>query len=255
MAVRLVVALALMLAALGFLLLLGTLLRRRPRPTAGPSGYKVVTNASADVPPPPPPVAASAVPDSPEVQVNRRMFLNRATLLATTVFGVGFGGGTLAILWPNKVSGFGGVISAGSKDEVMSTIESEGRYYNPEGRFYLVPYDTSDPDNIYVKAGVAKDGLMALYQKCAHLGCRVPYCGTSHWFECPCHGSRYNLAGEVQPGSPAPHGLWRFKLNFEGDNVLVDTSESLAEPPFGTDTIRQPPAGPHCTAAGEGSGH
>jgi cytochrome b6-f complex iron-sulfur subunit len=96
---------------------------------------------------------------------------------------------------------------------------------------------------------------MTLYQKCAHLGCRVPYCGTSHWFECPCHGSKYNLAGERMPGSPAPAGLWRFPLEIEGDVVLVDTSKPSAQPPLGTDTIRQPPAGPNCIAAAEGSEH
>ena len=37
-------------------------------------------------------------------------------------------------------------------------------------------------------------GVVALYQKCVHLGCRVPWCTSSQWFECPCHGS------QVQPG-------------------------------------------------------
>ena len=56
--------------------------------------------------------------------------------------------------------------------------------------------------------------LMALYQRCVHLGCRVPYCGSSQWFECPCHGSKYNKAGEYQLG-PAPTGMQRFPITVE----------------------------------------
>ncbi len=252
MAVQVVVALAVLLAAVGFLLLTATFVRRREHTSAGPSGARIVRTKEGREPGPPPPTVAAPVPDSPEVQVNRRIFLNRVWLLAITVFGVAFGGTSLAFLWPNEISGFGGRILAGRREDILQTIRREGRYYNPEGRFYLVTYDTSDEDNVYVQEGVAVAGLMALYQKCAHLGCRVPFCETSHWFECPCHGSQYNFAGEVMPGSPAPHGLWRFRMEIEGDDVFVDTAESLAEPAFGVDTIRQPPAGPHCIEDAEG---
>ena len=54
-------------------------------------------------------------------------------------------------------------------------------------------------------------GFVALYQKCVHLGCRVPFCETSQWFECPCHGSQYNRVGEKK-GGPAPRGLDRFAV-------------------------------------------
>ena len=54
-----------------------------------------------------------------------------------------------------------------------------------------------------------EQGVVALYQKCPHLGCRVPWCKTSQWFECPCHGSQYNRVGEKK-GGPAPRGMDRF---------------------------------------------
>ena len=88
---------------------------------------------------------------------------------------------------------------------------------------------------------------MALYQKCAHLGCRVPFCDQSQWFECPCHGSKYNYAGEYQLG-PAPNGLQRFPVKVEGGQVKVDTGAPTAGPPRGTDTIHEPPQGPFCVA-------
>ena len=60
-----------------------------------------------------------------------------------------------------------------------------------------------------------EQGYVALYQKCVHLGCRVPWCETSQWFECPCHGSKYNRVGEKQ-GGPAPAGMDRFPLEVIG---------------------------------------
>lgn len=255
MAVQVVVALAVVLAGVGFLLLSMTAIRRRATGRTGPSGRRILRSRAPSEPGPPPPAVAAPVPDSPEVQVNRRLFLNRAMLLAMSVFGVAFGGTSVAMLWPNKVAGFGAKINAGKLTDILKTIELDGRYYNPEGRFYIVTYAHADEkDNQYVKAGVAKNGIMTLYQKCAHLGCRVPYCPTSEWFECPCHGSKYNYAGERQPGSPAPAGLWRFPFEIEADGaVVVDTSTPSAQPPLGTDTIHQPPAGPHCIAAAEGA--
>lgn len=248
-----VVILALMLAGFGLALLAAAFKRPRRPILAGPSGARIVRTEGVTEPGPPPPTVAAPVPDSPEVQVNRRMFLNRVWLLGMTVFAVAFGGTSVAFMWPNQFTGFGAQIRV-KRSDVEEAIEFEGRYYNPEGRFYFVTYPfTDDKENQYVAEGVAKEGYMTLYQKCAHLGCRVPYCDTSEWFECPCHGSKYNFAGEVMPGSPAPAGLWRFPFEVEGDTFIVDTSQDIAQPSAGTNTINQPPAGPHCVSVAEGS--
>ena len=114
-----------------------------------------------------------------------------------------------------------------------------------------MPYEgTPTPDADYAAVGAVAEGVMALYQRCVHLGCRVPFCLTSKWFECPCHGSKYNEAGEYQLG-PAPTGMDRFPILVDGGgNVVVDTSERLPGPPRGTDTINEPPQGPYCVAPG-----
>ena len=70
----------------------------------------------------------------------------------------------------------------------------------------------------------------------------------SQWFECPCHGSKYNTAGEYKLG-PAPRGMDRFKVNVSATgDVTVDTAEIILGPPRGTDTIHKPLAGPFCVA-------
>jgi cytochrome b6-f complex iron-sulfur subunit len=92
-------------------------------------------------------------------------------------------------------------------------------------------------------------GVVALYQKCPHLGCRVPSCATSQWFECPCHGSQYNLAGEKK-GGPAPRGMDRFATSVAGGVLTVDTGQIFQGPAIGTNTTGQEAEGPHCVGGG-----
>ena len=83
--------------------------------------------------------------------------------------------------------------------------------------------------------------------ECPHLGCRVPQCETSQWFECPCHGSQYNRVGEKK-GGPAPRGMDRFGVTITNGLVSVDTSNVFIGPPIGTNTTGQEAEGPHCIA-------
>ncbi|MEX2275683.1 MAG: ubiquinol-cytochrome c reductase iron-sulfur subunit [Actinomycetota bacterium] len=196
-------------------------------------------------------IVTEGVPDAPK-PVSRRDFFRSSLLVSLTVFGVQFGAGTIAFLWPNLKGGFGSVIAAGNVSEIKSEINStEQPFYVGAGRFYLVPYEGKSTGDVnYEAEGLAADGVMPLYQRCVHLGCRVPFCQSSQWFECPCHGSKYNEAGEYQLG-PAPRGMDRFKLEIDGSgNVLVDTSVVILGPPRGTDTINEPPQGSFCVASG-----
>lgn len=183
--------------------------------------------------------------------VARRDFLRRSLLVSFAVFGAEFGGATLAYLWPNLKGGFGSLVVAGNISDIKSFIsQNKQPYYFGAGRFYLVPYEVSPTPSVY--ASIVSNGLMALYQKCVHLGCRVPFCQTSQWFECPCHGSKYNEAGEYQLG-PAPRGLDRFKVVVDAKgNVTVDTSNIITGPPRGTDTTHQPPEGAFCVGGAAG---
>ena len=183
----------------------------------------------------------------PPQQMSRRGFFGRMLGLGFGVALVDFGALSLALLWPSPKGGFGGkVIVPDNQQDVVAKIESTRQpYYYAPGRFYLVPYPLTDPGNIYVKAGVVAGGLMALYQRCVHLGCKVPFCVSSQWFECPCHGSKYNRAGEYKAG-PAPRSLDRFPITVEGDVVTVDTTFVITGPPRGTNTTGQEREGAFC---------
>jgi cytochrome b6-f complex iron-sulfur subunit len=202
-------------------------------------------------------VAGKGAPPAPYVLdeeaygVNRRQFLNRS-ITGLFVFGLsGFGAAVIAFLWPSASSGFGSKIKAGPLADIVTQITSKKEpFYVPEGRFYLNPYPVEDvpkAEKIYA-AGVVegmKAGVVALYQKCVHLGCRVPWCQSSQWFECPCHGSKYNRVGEKK-GGPAPRGLDRFAVSIDGGQIVVDTKTVILGPAIGTNTTGQEQEGPHC---------
>ena len=73
--------------------------------------------------------------------------------------------------------------------------------------------------------------LMVLVGLCPHLFCSPtphielkPEPFDTDWkggFFCPCHGSRFDLAGRVYSGSPASRNMQVPPHSFEGDNVLV----------------------------------
>jgi cytochrome b6-f complex iron-sulfur subunit len=189
----------------------------------------------------------------PKTVLSRRDFFRGSLLASLGVFTAQFGGATVAFLWPNLKGGFGSTIAlSDSPASILDQISSQQQpFYFGAGRFYLINYtgDGDKPGGIYQGLTAQAPGgrLMAIYQKCAHLGCRVPFCVQSQWFECPCHGSKYNYAGEYQLG-PAPNGLQRFPVTVEGGQVAVNTGAPTAGPPRGTDTIHEPPQGPFCVA-------
>jgi len=70
------------------------------------------------------------------------------------------------------------------------------------------------------------DGLLAIYQKCTHLGCSVPWSEAEGQFHCPCHGSLFTPSGEVT-GGPAPRPLDIFPVEITNGEVWVDTGRPL----------------------------
>jgi cytochrome b6-f complex iron-sulfur subunit len=143
-------------------------------------------------------------------------------------------------------------VSVGKRDEIINTIRSSGGFfYAPEARSWVTEYPASalpKAKAVYQAPLIPglEAGLIASYQKCPHLGCRVPECASSQWFECPCHGSQYNRVGEKK-GGPAPRGLDHFVLTVAGNgDVTIDTGTVYQGPPLGTNTTGQEAEGPHC---------
>ncbi|HEX2063731.1 MAG TPA: ubiquinol-cytochrome c reductase iron-sulfur subunit [Acidimicrobiales bacterium] len=197
------------------------------------------------------PPAVRSPMDPETLEVTRRQFLNRGV---TGFFALGlgaFGASSLAFLWPSLSGGFGAKVTAGKLEELLDEINTKREpVYVPEGRTWITTYPKEAlgaAKGVYTGAVLAgmQQGIVALYQKCPHLGCRVPWCNSSQWFECPCHGSQYNRVGEKK-GGPAPRGMDRFGVEIQGGTIVVDTSTVVQGPAIGTDTTGQEAEGPHC---------
>lgn len=206
----------------------------------------------------PAPDLVEFVPPDPEaIAVTRRQFFNRGIIIFFVLGLSGFGAAVLAFLWPTPKGGFGSKFSVGKVDDIKQKITAgKGFYYVPEGRMWITAYPQSAVDKakaVYQQPvlNAMEAGLCCLYQKCPHLGCRVPSCVSSQWFECPCHGSQYNQAGEKK-GGPAPRGMDRFATEVSGGTLAVDTGTVLQGPPVGTNTTGQEAEGPHCVGGGGG---
>jgi cytochrome b6-f complex iron-sulfur subunit len=195
-------------------------------------------------------------PDADAIGVSRRQFLNRSSITLMTLGLSVFGAANIAFLWPRPTAGFGSKVKIGTIDSVNTVINSSSPAVNfayfSEAQTYLQPYPMdqatqASAEAVYKGATLAgiKQGYVALWQKCPHLGCKVPVCGTSQWFECPCHGSQYNRVGEKKVG-PAPRGMDHFPVIIDGENVIIDTGTVSLGAVIGTDTTGQGLEGPHC---------
>ena len=202
---------------------------------------------------PPAAVEPWVAPDAEMIGESRRAFLNRATGTLMSASLGGFAAALIAFLWKGAEGGFGSKINAGKIEDVIGQIRAnKGFLYLPEARSWVTEYPKeaiSKADAIYAGQGPVfsgmSEGIVALYQKCPHLGCRVPECKTSQWFECPCHGSQYNRVGEKK-GGPAPRGMDRFGVSVNNGLVVIDTGTVFGGPPIGVNTTGQEAEGPHC---------
>lgn len=183
-----------------------------------------------------------------EAGVTRRQFFNRA--LGATFFSfLGLLGlDVLAFLWPKLTGGFGSDVNVGPVQDLLDqAVNDDGSItpvFIPEARAYVVP--APDPVSAQFEGvGVVAGGVMALWQRCVHLGCRVPWCAPSQGFECPCHGSKYSAAGEYFAG-PAPRNLDRFVLELtDGDELVIKTG-SVIQTPRALQLSARYPQGPSC---------
>jgi nitrite reductase/ring-hydroxylating ferredoxin subunit len=159
-------------------------------------------------------------------RIGRRGFIKRAWQAGLALVGAAGAWTSWDVLKSVPASGLGGVVK---------TV--------PEGEITEVP--------VYVRSAQTyltriEGEVVALWQRCPHLGCRVSWCESSREFECACHGSAFNRAGEVRAG-PAPRGMDRFTVNVADGVVEVDTGAVAQGAVAGTDeSIDEPKQGPSC---------
>jgi cytochrome b6-f complex iron-sulfur subunit len=163
-------------------------------------------------------------------KVARRSFL-RVSVFAGLTLGVGsLLAGFLGFFNLRHPTGFGGVVNV-AKARIPKPGDDPGRI--SEGKFWLSNLAGTQGDVLGVGG---TGGLMALYWKCPHLGCTVPwnpgfqgsqvnFPGVNGWFRCPCHGSTYSRAG-VRVFGPAPHSMDTMLVTINADgSINVNTGK------------------------------
>jgi len=146
--------------------------------------------------------------------LSRRQFLG-AGLAASLVALLGQAGVALFDFFKPRIQpgSFGSVVNAGQVDE----FEPGSVSHIMGGRCYITRLEDG--------------GFLALWQRCTHLGCTIPWQDAEEEFNCPCHSSIFNPVGEVLSG-PAPRPMDLFPIEIIDNEILVNTGEPIQREDF-----------------------
>ncbi len=222
----------------------------RDRPAITPQQYEVLHGGGAE--------AAEIA----KQRLSRRRFMRRSMLAVWGLSTTAAVAGALYMLYPNLAGQFGSDFNVGTKSQYPAAVPDKfalgqaGMFYYQSAKTYISHIAADSPtllhgadlSNQLDAEGFVRDSdgsfWVALYQRCVHLGCTVPFRDDCVSFKCPCHGSHYNVSGEYLDG-PAPRSLDRFVMSFQGDSVVVSTgtlwSPQVPRPSPSTRIIPVPP--------------
>jgi cytochrome b6-f complex iron-sulfur subunit len=195
------------------------------------------------------------MPSAPVGEMSRRSFMRRILWVGTGILSIEFLAGTVNFLWPNVRTGLGGKFTLGTAADIAGSqadwTSGQPFAFGKARIFFInVPAAKSLVDGSNETVADPGAEVLALYRKCPHLGCNIPpLCEASHWFECLCHGSKYNIIGEKRAG-PAPRGMDSFEVTLTDGVYEINTSAFVSGPPIGAATFdnRDTAAIPHCAA-------
>ncbi len=136
---------------------------------------------------------------------NRRDFFSRVALAACAVAAAGSGVVTMDYLKPKVLFEPPTRFRAGNPLDYPEGVVR----FNKQQKAYVVG---------------APGGVYALSAVCTHLGCITRFLSDEKCIACPCHGSRFDLEGNVIQG-PAPRPLQWLEVQADAAGTLVvDTS-------------------------------
>jgi cytochrome b6-f complex iron-sulfur subunit len=136
---------------------------------------------------------------------------------------VGLVGPSLDFAWTRDPAGAARTVRV-PKERVPKPGDDPVRV--PEGRFYLVNLEPGITPNGEETPG----GLLALWQKCPHLGCTVPWRPDFTYGGCPCHGSTFTKEGGILVFGPSSRPMDRFTIEVQDDgSVVVSVGVTVGE--------------------------
>jgi len=160
-----------------------------------------------------------------ELEPTRRSFLNTLWIVLGGVALAEFIAVVFAFLRPHRSKAL---------REKPETIVTTGAFerFRPNsvtafvnGKFYLARLDDG--------------GFLALSRTCTHLGCTVPWVEKERTFACPCHGSTFDITGNVIE-APAPRALSIYPITIENKIIKVDTRKPVKRDTFRAEQVTYP---------------
>jgi cytochrome b6-f complex iron-sulfur subunit len=160
--------------------------------------------------------------ETPNPNISRRDFLKLVWAFFGGLVALEAAGVTIAYLQPRLTAGeFGSLINAGVVDDFPPNSVT----HITSGRFYVVR--------------LGDGGFLAVYHRCTHLGCTVPWDANQAKFICPCHSSEFDMQGVVK-NPPAPRPLDLFAVSIVDGTVQVDTGMPIQRQTFETAQVVYP---------------
>jgi len=160
-----------------------------------------------------------------KTEPSRRSFLNILWIILGGVALAEFVAVAFAFLQPRKSKArkenADSIVTAGAVESF--TPDSVTAFVR--GKFYL--------------ARLEDGGFLALSRTCTHLGCTVPWVEKEMRFACPCHGSAFDITGDVI-NAPAPRALDIYPITIENQIIKIDTRQPIKRSRFLVDQVTYP---------------
>ena len=160
-----------------------------------------------------------------KTEPTRRSFLNVLWVILGGVALAEFIAVAFAFLWPQK---------------------SEARKENEDSIVTAGAVDQFTPNSVtafvrrkFYLARLEDGGFLALSRTCTHLGCSVPWVEKEMKFACPCHGSAFDITGNVIE-APAPRALDIYPTTIENKMIKVDTRKPVKRSTFRVEQVVYP---------------